>query len=91
MTIDDHIKDEKLQYDVSREAAKISVLSSGKTNKYKCLTGEEVLPSNQKQIIGQSKFTYFPLGKDNRSNKINWRSNKISSRNFSKRSWKWLN
>ena len=67
MTIDDHIKDEKLQYDVSREAAKISVLSSGKTNKYKYLTGEEILPSNQKQIIEQFKFTYFPLGKDNRS------------------------
>ena len=86
MTIDDHIKDKKLQYDVSREAAKISILSSGKTNKYKYLTGEEILPSNQKQIIGQFKFTYFPLGKDNRSNKINGRSNKISSRNFSKRS-----
>ena len=82
MTIDDHIKDEKLQYDVSREAAKISVLSSGKTNKYKYLTGEEIFPSNQKQIIG--KFTYFPLGKDNRSNKISWRSSKISSRNFQK-------
>ena len=47
------------------------VLSSGKTNKYKYLTGEEILPSNQKQIIGHSKITYFPLGKDNKSNKIN--------------------
>ena len=63
MTIDDHIKDKKLQYDVSREAAKISILSSGKTNKYKYLTGEEILPSNQKQIIGQPNFTYSPLAK----------------------------
>ena len=32
-------------------------------NKYECLTGEEILPSNQKQIIEQDKFTYSPLGK----------------------------
>ena len=51
MTIDDQIKDEKLQYDINRKATKISALSSGKINKYKYLTGEEILPSNQKQII----------------------------------------
>ena len=51
MTIEDQIKDEKLQYDINREAAKISVLSSGKTDKYEYLTGEEILPSNQQQII----------------------------------------
>ena len=34
MTINDQIKDEKLQYDINREAAKISVLSSGKLHKY---------------------------------------------------------
>ena len=49
MTIGDQIKDEKLQYDINREAAKISALSSGKINKYKYLTGKEILPSNQKQ------------------------------------------
>ena len=49
MTIDDQIKDEKLQYDINREAAKMSALSSGKMNKYEYLTGEETLPSNQKQ------------------------------------------
>ena len=43
MTIHDKIKDEKLQYDINREAAKISVLSSGKTDKYEYLTGEEIL------------------------------------------------
>ena len=63
MTIEDQIKDEKLQYDINREAAKISALSSGKIDKYEYLTGEEILPSNQWQIIEQAKFTYSPLGK----------------------------
>ena len=63
MTIDDQIRDEKLQYDINREAAKTSALSSGKINKYEYLTGEEILPSNQQQIVEQAKFTYFPLGK----------------------------
>ena len=63
MSIDDQIKDEKLQYDINREAVKISALSSGKINKYEYLTGEEILPSNQKQIMEQTKFTYSPLGK----------------------------
>ena len=63
MTIEDQIKDEKLQYDINREAAKISALSSGKIDIYKYLTGEEILPSNQQQIIQQAKFTYSPLGK----------------------------
>ena len=63
MTIEDQIRDEKLQYDINREAAIISALSSGKIDKYEYLTGEEILPSNQQQIIEQSKFTYSPLGK----------------------------
>ena len=63
MTIEDQIKDEKLQCDINREAAKISALSSGKLDKYEYLTGEEVLPSNQQQIIQQAKFNYSPLGK----------------------------
>ena len=63
MTIEDQIKDEKLQYDINREAAKISALSSGKIDKYEYLTGEQILPSNQQQIIQQAKFTYSPLGK----------------------------
>ena len=63
MTIEDQIKDEKLQYDINREAAKISALSSGKIAKYEYLTGEEILPSNQQQIIEQAKFSYSPLGK----------------------------
>ena len=63
MTIDDQIEDEKLQYDINREAAKISALSSGKINKFEYLTGEEILPFNKKQIIEQAKFTYSALGK----------------------------
>ena len=54
MTINDQIKDEKLQYDINREVAKISALSSGKLHKYGYLTGEDILPSNLKQIIEQT-------------------------------------
>ena len=63
MTIDDKIRDEKLQYDINREAAKISALSSGEIHKYEYFTGEDILPSNQQEIIEQAKFTYSPLGK----------------------------
>ena len=63
MTIEDQIKDEKIQYDINREAAEISALSSGKIDKYEYLTGEEILSSNQQQIIEQAKFTHYPLGK----------------------------
>ena len=63
MTTEDQIKDEKLQYGINREAAKISALSSGKLDKYEYLTGEEILPSKQQQIIQQAKFNYSPLGK----------------------------
>ena len=61
MTLEDQIRDEKLQYDINKEAAKISPLSSGKTSKYEYLTGEKILTSNQQQIIEQAKFTYSPL------------------------------
>ena len=60
MTIEDQIRDEKLQYDINREASKISALSSGKIGKYEYLADEEILPSNQQQIIEQAKFTYSP-------------------------------
>ena len=52
MTIHDEIIDEIL-----------SALSSGKIDKYEYLTGEEILPSDQRRIIEQAKFTYSPLGK----------------------------
>ena len=50
MRIHEKVRDEKLQYDMNREAAKISALSSGKIDKYECLTGEEIFPSDQSQI-----------------------------------------
>ena len=63
MTINDQIRDEKLRYNINREVAKISALSSGKIHKYEYLTGEDILPSNQQQIIEQARFTYSRLGK----------------------------
>ena len=63
MILEDQIRDEKLQYDIDREASKISALSSGEIDKYEYLTGEEILPSNQQQIIEQAKFNYSPLRK----------------------------
>ena len=63
MTINDQNRDEKLQYDINREAAKISALSSGKIQEYEYLTDEDILPSNQQKMIEQAKFTYSPLGK----------------------------
>ena len=56
MTIDDKIRDEKLQYNINREAAKISALPSGEIHKYEYLTSENILPSNKQQIIEQAKI-----------------------------------
>ena len=53
-------REEKLKYDINREAAKIS---AGKIDKYEYLTGEEILPSNQRKITEQAKFPYSSLGK----------------------------
>ena len=63
MTTDDKIKDEKLQYDINREATKVSVLSPGKIDKYEYLTSEDILPTDQSRLIENTKFTNFPLGK----------------------------
>ena len=63
ITINDQIRDEKLRYDINREAAKISALSSGKIHKYEYLTSKDILPSNQQQIIEQARFTYSSIGK----------------------------
>ena len=51
MTINDHITDEKIQYDINREAAKIPAISSGQIRKYDYLIGEDILPPNQQQTI----------------------------------------
>ena len=57
------IKLEMKSYYINKKAAEIPALSSGKNYKYEYLTGKEILPSNQQQIIEQAKFTYSPLGK----------------------------
>ena len=51
------------QMPILTEAAKISALSSGKTDRFEFLTGEEILPSGQSRIIKQAKFIYSPLSK----------------------------
>ena len=61
MTNDDKVRDEKRQYDINREAAKISALSFEKIGKYEYLTSEEILPSNQRQIIEQTKFYHSKI------------------------------
>ena len=63
ITINDQIRNEKIRHDINGEAAKISTLSSDKIHKYEYLTREDILPSNQQQIIEQARFTYSPLGK----------------------------
>ena len=52
MTINDQIRDEKIQYDINRQY----------------LTGEDIFPSNQQPTIEQAKFTYSSLGKANKNN-----------------------
>ena len=63
MIINDQIRDQKLRDDINRKEAKISALSSCKIHRYQYLTGKDILPSNQQQIIEQARFTYSPLGK----------------------------
>ena len=63
MIINDKIRDEKLQYDINREAAKISTLSSGKIDTYEFLTGDEILYPDYRRVIEQAKFAYSPLEK----------------------------
>ena len=70
MTVNDKIKNEKVQYDINREVEKKSALSSGKFDKYGYLTGEEILSSDQSRIIEQARSTYSPLAKNN------WRTRK---------------
>ena len=76
MTIDDEIRDEKLQYGINQEAAKVPALSSAKTDKYEHLTEEEMWPSDQRDIIEQAKFAHSPLGKAFQKKQKRTRSNK---------------
>ena len=61
MTIDDQIRDERLQYDINKEAAKISALLSGKLDKCEYLTSKEILPSNQKKKKNKLSLRILPL------------------------------
>ena len=63
MTVDDQIRDEKLKYDINKEAAKISALPSGKIGKYEYLTGKEILTPDEKGVTEKANFTYSPLNK----------------------------
>ena len=63
MTADDKIRDLKCSMILTEKQQKISALSSRKLDKYQYLTGEETLPSNQRQTIEQTKFACSPLGK----------------------------
>ena len=63
MTTDEKIRDEEIQYDINREATKVSALSPGKIDKYEYLAGGEILPPDLSRIIEQDKFTYSILGK----------------------------
>ena len=59
--LDDKIKANKAQYDLDREAAKISALSSGKLEKYEYLIGEDL--GYKPGVVKKAKFEYSPLGK----------------------------
>ena len=63
MGIDEKIRDEKLQHDIDREAAKKWVLLSKKIDRYEYLTGEEILLPEQRRVIEQAKFACSPSGK----------------------------
>ena len=97
MKIKYQIRDEKLQYDINRKAAEISAWSSGKIDKYGYLTGSEILPSNQQQIIEQAKFTYSPLGKafekqiktiEDQGGKISWSLKRFKTKRTNKSNWR---
>ena len=89
MTIDDKIRDEKLQYDIDRETSNISTLSSGKIDKYEYFTGGDILTFDQRKVTEQAKFTYSPLGAASKKqtktiedqgekNESNWRACKTT-------------
>ena len=72
--INEKIRNETIQCNINREAAKISALLPGKIDKYEYLTGKEILWSGPSQIIEKAKFTYSPFVKTKKtsfSNKMN--------------------
>ena len=63
MAIDGNTRDEKLRFNINREAANIPALSSGKIDKYEFRAVEEILLLDQRKAIEQAKFPFFPSGK----------------------------
>ena len=59
-TLDDKIKANQAQYNLNREAANISALSSKNLDKYEYLTGEDL--GYTLSVIVKAKFEYSPLG-----------------------------
>ena len=56
MKTGDKIIDEKIQYDINREAAKMSALSSVEGDNYEYIAGEEILLSDQGRIKEQLRL-----------------------------------
>ena len=63
MTIDDNIRDEKLRYEINREATKISAKTLDTPYKYEHLTGKEIIPSDKKTIDRANKISIWPFRK----------------------------
>ena len=59
--VNEKIKANKAQYDLDKEAAKISALSSGELEIYDYLTGEDL--GYKLDVVQKAKFEYSPLGK----------------------------
>ena len=77
MIIDDKSRDQKLKYDINKEAAKISALSSKNIDKYEHITSEDILHSDQRRVIKQAKSTFFFFRKSFRKiNKNDWGSSR---------------
>ena len=64
-TIDNKVKQNKAQYNLDKQTAKFSALSSGNVSKYEFLTGRDVLPEKDllKKVATMKRFEYSPLGK----------------------------
>ena len=71
MTIDDKIRDQKLEYDINREAEKISALLSAKIDQYEYLARKEILSSDNLRLIEQANFTYSTFVKGSEKEKTN--------------------
>ena len=95
MTIDDKIWDEKLQYNINTEATKILAWSTVKIDECEYLTGQEILPSNKRQILEQGKFAYSSLEKASEKqtkmteDKTSWSIRCFKSRKKSKTEINW--